>query len=228
MIYSEQFLRYHEDKEIEVVKALELLYRLLGFGDITRRDKCGKNKEVYRLKKILLNVNGSRIDIKSYRPKNYRSPAEGIRDHPKLEVTVYYEKTKLSKEQLEKIGRNLIATIAEYADLYDWTLPSTWGFNYPISGQGDIILDVMRGLEKESLKWKIEQLGYIKKELFNRKTRSIALKIAEEARTAKEISEMLNLPLRTVQYHLRKLKKAGIISSYRRGNDCFYSVKLNC
>lgn len=228
MIYSEQFLRYHEKKETEVSKALELLYKLFGCGDITRRDKSSKKKEVYYLKRVLLNIGGSRIDIKSYRPKNYQSPAKGIKDHPKLEVTVYYEKTKLSKEELEKVGRNLIATVAEYANLYDYILPSSWGFNYPTSGQGNCILDVLRGLEEESLRWKIEQLQDIKKELFNSKTRAIALKVAEKARTAKEISEKLNLPVRTVQYHLKKLKKAGIISSYRRGNNYFYSVKLNC
>jgi DNA-binding transcriptional ArsR family regulator len=223
-IYSEQFIRYHESKEQEVRQAIMILYRL--FGDALTEMRHKNEQEIFYLSRAMIFFRGNRLHVKTYRPKNYRSPAQTVFDHPKLEVTVYYEKSQSPKEELEQLARNIIATIVHFTSLYDYIMPPSWGFQYETSGYGIPDVDLLKALTSENLKYVIEKLEKTNPELQHETTRKIAYCIAEGTKTAKEISQKLKLPLRTVQYHVKKLKKAGIIQNNRRGNVPFYSIKI--
>jgi DNA-binding transcriptional ArsR family regulator len=43
-----------------------------------------------------------------------------------------------------------------------------------------------------------------------------------------EITQVMKLRQPTVSYHLRQMKKEGILASRRQGREVFYSVKLTC
>jgi len=47
-------------------------------------------------------------------------------------------------------------------------------------------------------------------------------------KTVNEITQVMKLRQPTVSYHLRQMKKEGILTSRRQGREVFYSVKLTC
>jgi len=47
-------------------------------------------------------------------------------------------------------------------------------------------------------------------------------------KTVREITQYLKLRQPTVSYHLKEMKKEGILASRRQGREVFYSVKLGC
>ena len=227
LIYSEQFIRYDESKEHEVRKAITTLYKLFGFALTEMRQKAESGQDVIFLSRAMLNLNGNTVHVKTYRPKKYRSPAQSIFDHPKLEVTVYYEKSELPKKELEQLARDLIASIVQHLDLYDDIIQAGFSFNYQISGYGDPNPDIVKALKLENLKFKLEQLDGLEKCLLNENARRIAKYLAENGgKTSKEISRELGINHRTVRYHLKKLKDSGIISNCRRGNSRFYHLRV--
>lgn len=226
LIYSEQFIRYNEKKEHDVRKAITTLYRLFGVALTEMRQKSDFQDVVY-LCRAMLSIGGNVIHVKTYRPKQYKAPAQSIYDHPKLEVTVYYEKSKFGKKELEQLARDVIVTIAEFTDLYDDIIRASWSFQYKIAGTGRINEDVLRALKTENLKFKIEQLDKTEKSLHNEKARKIVEFLAENGgKTSKEIAKELGMSERTVRYYLKKLKDDDIISNCRRGNRRFYHIRI--
>ena len=227
LIYSEQFIRYNEQKEHEVRKAITTLYKLFGISLTEKRQKSEQIDVVY-LCRAMLSINDNIIHIKTYRPKEYKTPAQSIYDHPKLEATVYYEKSKLDKRELEQLARDLIVTIAQHTGLYDYVVSPGWNFNYPIAGTGRVNLDILKALRVENLKFKIETLDNTEKSLRNEKARRIVEFIAKNGgKTSKEIAKELGLNERTVRYHLKKLKDDDIISNCRRSNRHFYHIHVS-
>ena len=226
LIYSEQFIRYDEQKEHEVRKAIATLYKLFGFALTEMRQKSDFRDVIY-LCRAMLSINGNTIHLKTYRPKQYKSPAQSIFDHPKLEASVYYEKSELPKKELEQLARDLIATVAHFVDLYDYVIQPSWNFQYAISGEGRINKDILKALKLENLKFKIEQLEKTEKSLHSEKARRIVEFLAENGgKTSKEIAKELGMNERTVRYHLKKLKDDDIISNCRRGNKRFYHIRI--
>lgn len=47
-------------------------------------------------------------------------------------------------------------------------------------------------------------------------------------KTVGEITQYMKLRQPTVSYHLKEMKKEGILTSRRQGREVFYSVKLRC
>jgi len=226
LIYSEQFIRYHESKEHDVRKAITTLYKLFGVALTEMRQKSEQRDVVY-LCRAMLSLNGNIIHVKTYRPKEYKSPAQSIFDHPKLEATVYYEKSKLGKRELEQLARDIIVTIAKFTDLNDYIISPAWSFQYPISGTGRINETLLRALKAENLKFKIEQLDKAERSLHNEKARRIVEFLAENGgKTSKEIAKELGMSERTVRYHLKKLKDDDVISNCRRSNKRFYYIRI--
>ncbi len=43
-----------------------------------------------------------------------------------------------------------------------------------------------------------------------------------------EITQKLKLRQPTVSYHLKKMKKEGLVSSRKKGREVYYRVKLIC
>lgn len=50
----------------------------------------------------------------------------------------------------------------------------------------------------------------------------------EGEKTVAEITKMMKLRQPTVSYHLRVMKKEGLLGSRRKGREVFYSVKMQC
>jgi transcription initiation factor IIE alpha subunit len=225
LIYSEQFIRYDEKAEHKVRNAIITLYRLFGFALTEMRQKS-ESQDVIFLSRAMLNLNGNIIHIKTYRPKKYRSPAQSIYDHPKLEACVYYEKSELPKKELERLARDLIASIVHHVNLYNLVIQAGFSFNYQTAGYGRPNPDIVKALRNESLKFKIEQLEKTEKSLQNEKARKIAKFLAEcGGKTSKEIAKELGMSERTVRYHLKKLKDDNIVSNCRKGNVRLYHIR---
>lgn len=47
-------------------------------------------------------------------------------------------------------------------------------------------------------------------------------------KTVSEITRVMKLRQPTVSYHLKEMKKEGILQSRRQGREVFYRVKLQC
>lgn len=47
-------------------------------------------------------------------------------------------------------------------------------------------------------------------------------------RTVAEITKMVDLRQPTVSYHLKAMKKQGLLTSRKEGREVFYSVKMSC
>ncbi|HUW24656.1 MAG TPA: metalloregulator ArsR/SmtB family transcription factor [Patescibacteria group bacterium] len=47
-------------------------------------------------------------------------------------------------------------------------------------------------------------------------------------KTVNEITQVMKLRQPTVSYHLRQMKKEGILTSRKQGREVFYRVKLTC
>lgn len=47
-------------------------------------------------------------------------------------------------------------------------------------------------------------------------------------KTVNEITQYMRLRQPTVSYHLKEMKKEGILTSRRQGREVFYTVKLVC
>ncbi|MGI5825935.1 MAG: ArsR/SmtB family transcription factor [Patescibacteria group bacterium] len=47
-------------------------------------------------------------------------------------------------------------------------------------------------------------------------------------KTVSEITQYMQLRQPTVSYHLKEMKKEGILTSRRQGREVFYTVKLAC
>lgn len=224
LIYSEQFIRYHEKYEHDVRKAITTLYKLFGVALTERREKCEKQDVVY-LCRAMLTIRDNVVHVKTYRPKKYQAPAQSIFHHPKLEVTVYYEKSKFEKKELEQLARDLITTIAHFTGLE--VVDASWSFQYAVSGTGSVDEEILKALKTENLKFKLEQLDKAEKSLLNEKARKIVEFLAENGpKTSKEIAKELNMSERTVRYHIKKLKDDDLISNCRRGNKRLYHIKL--
>lgn len=50
----------------------------------------------------------------------------------------------------------------------------------------------------------------------------------EGERTVTEITRMLRLRQPTVSYHLRVMKREGLLTSRREGREVYYSLKMIC
>lgn len=50
----------------------------------------------------------------------------------------------------------------------------------------------------------------------------------EGEKTVAEITRMMKLRQPTVSYHLRLMKKEGLLASRRAGREVFYSVRMKC
>lgn len=51
---------------------------------------------------------------------------------------------------------------------------------------------------------------------------------AKGEKTVMEITRIMKLRQPTVSYHLRVMKKKGLLASRREGREVFYSVKMTC
>jgi len=89
VIKCEFAVRYHEKYERKVAKLLSQI----AFTDIfanratTLREFGDKGIYIYRVP--LKAIAGCKADIKTYRRRQYNTPAQTLYDHPKLEVSVY-------------------------------------------------------------------------------------------------------------------------------------------
>jgi len=52
--------------------------------------------------------------------------------------------------------------------------------------------------------------------------------MTEGEKTVAEITRMMKLRQPTVSYHLRMMKKEGLLGSRREGREVYYSVKMQC
>jgi len=115
-LYLEVYIRYHERKEEQVCKAIEVVSAIWG---VKRKHivNYDRGREVSYLHRARLNIANTRIDVKSYRHRDWRKlSAEEPRRHPKLEVTVYFSRKRPVHEEIQ-LAKRLLATIANYANL---------------------------------------------------------------------------------------------------------------
>ena len=118
IIYSEHFIRYHEKRGKEVSKAIHKLFELYGYAQ-TKYDLKKNGIPVIDIQRARIRMNDAEIHIKTYRPKKYNVPAISLWDHPKIEATAYFTKSKNGQErirEIEHLARDLIATIVEFTE----------------------------------------------------------------------------------------------------------------
>ena len=228
-IYSEHFVRYREDREKDVLEALETLYRLYGYVDTRHRKKINGNNvvDIYRAR---LRINDAEIHIKTYRPKKFNSPASSLWDHPKIEAVCYFTKSKdgINRvDEIEQLARDLIATVAEYTNLRKDLLKV--GINVPVSGQGHAIEDILTSMRREYIVYASELIDEIANGyplLIKAKVRAIVRYLSQNGpSTSYEIASHLRCSIRTARLYLKLLKDSGLIFSFRNGRNVYYALK---
>jgi len=82
-------VRYHEKYERKIAKLLsKIAYTDIYENRATTLREFG-DKGIYIYRVPLKNICGFKADIKTYRRRQYNTPAQSFYDHPKLEVSIY-------------------------------------------------------------------------------------------------------------------------------------------
>lgn len=227
-IYSEQYVRYKEEKEEEVSKAIEHLYKLFGYAE-TKHNKKKNGNSVVDIHRARLYYNEAEFHIKTYRPKKYNSPAKSLFDNPKLEAVVYFTRSKNGQErinELEQTARNLLATIVDFTELYDYLLPSGNGFNH--SGKGKPIKEVEESLKANSVITYYSMLSKLPEAILRNSTaRKVLKELATGPKTTLEMANCLGVTQRTIQRTIKLLMQYGYVEKIKNKRHIYYKLMNN-
>lgn len=170
---------------------------------------------VFRVSGIYLSP-GQRIDIKLYRKKKYRYPAEHYTDHPKLEAAVYHVDYSpeavagATKEALE-----LIASVIEAANAYDAIIEDP---DHPRAGQPLPNPLLVAAMNREDIKRRFAQFAPIEALELDSRERYILMQALDRKLTSedlKKIAQTLGVSTRTVQLKVKALVDKGLLLRFR-------------
>ena len=230
-VRAELYVRYNAAREKVVKKALRGLYSRWGiwmqFRE-NRHEEVVQSSVLYNGRVELL-FDGLKMHVKSYRRKNYAHPPKTFDDHPKIEVTVYFDSSDSPEDvelKLKKAGTFLasfvFATHLEDALIIGWdTYPSLefspdfLTMKSVLTAELDVDEDVLLHLHL-----RLSELDKL-----------ILKRLASEnlnSKKLRELAEELGVSVRTIQYHLRKLEDAGLVVKRRvRNNIWFYFLNFS-
>jgi len=224
LVRVEQFVRVSSEREEDVRRALDWILDRYGIEDQDNwksngrlyEDGNGDKRRVNKVHRVMSCYfsSGYRVDVKIYRKKKFKLPEEHYSDHPKIEVVHY----NVNWEDIEKVkheGREILASIIEFANAYDDVIPDP---DHPVAGKAlanpllvksfvvEELLDRFK-LSEKFMKMKIDLLDWaLLGELMRKNLDSSDLK---------EIAEKWNTPIRTLRYHMKKLEERGFVLKFK-------------
>jgi len=237
LIRVEQFVRVHSSREADIRRALEWILDRYGIEDQDNwksngklhDDGNGNKRKVNKLHRVMSCYfsSGYRVDVKIYRKKRFKLPEEHYSDHPKVEVVHYNVKWE-DVEKVKREGREILASIIEFANAYDDLIEDP---DHPISGRAvanpllvkSLVIEDLMNRSNESgrfLKMKLSDLDLILLEkVMQRNLKSDDLKMLEK---------VLGVSVRTLRYHMKKLEDLGFIFKFRpKGNTWIYIFNMD-
>ena len=170
---------------------------------------------LFRISGIYLSP-GQRLDLKLYRKKKYRYPAEDYTDHPKMEVAAYHVPFEPGAvKRVEKEAMELIASVIEAANAYDAIVADP---EHPVAGQGLPNPLIVAAINKEDIKRRFAQFAPVEALQLDDKERFILMQALDRRLTSqdlKRIAQTLGVSTRTVQLKVKALVDKGLLLRFR-------------
>lgn len=237
LVRVEQFVRINASRENDIRKALEWLLDRYGVEDEDNwksegrlyEDDDGNKRKVNKVHRVMSCYfsSGYRVDVKIYRKKRFKLPEEHYSDHPKVEV-VHYNVSWEDVERIKREGREILASIIEFAGAYDGLINDP---DHPVSGKAVANPLLVKSLVVEELMHRFresEQFLKLKMDFIDWALLERAMQRSLKSSDLREISDELGIPVRTLRYHMKKLEEYGFIFKFRtKGNKWVYLFNMD-
>nr|ACV03447.1 Rep [Thermococcus sp. AMT11] len=166
---------------------------------------------------------GYRVDLKIYRKKKFKLPEEHYTDHPKIEVVHYHIKWE-DLEAVIREGAKILASVVEALDMRDFVIDDP---DHPVSAEvvGDVFL--VSSFKRLVLRNKLEMIPpFLRAQMHELRLRLLQELLTRNLKSAdlKKFEKEWGVPIRTIRYHMKKLREAGLVTYVPTRNNQYLYV----